>query len=560
MDSQRWRWARGPAAAGAVVVVAALLVALLTPAFAVTTRAQDAAQTAEAAGGEAQETVEGAVEGQAEQPEPTTVAEQQQQAGQAQVRVLHASPDAGNVTVLVDGQPLAEGIAFASTTEYAPVPAGERQVQVVPAAGGDPVVDETVEFGDGRTYLLAAVNTLDQIALQTYEVDRSPIADPETARARFIHAAPGIDAVDVTVAGGQALFPGAGFPNATDYQPLAAQSYDLEVAPAGQETAALTAPGTQIEPMMIYDLVALSQPGGQNPQLMVLTTQPVPDCVTVLGLGQPGGACVRVVHASPDAPAVDIYVGDNAQPVVTNLAFGTATEFAALPAGDQQVRITETGTAVDQAVVDQTVSLGAGRAYLIAATDVLESIGAEVDEVDLSPVTGGQARLRVNHTAPDAGTVDVRVAGGPVLVEGLEFESSSPYLMVAPGTYPVELVGEDDAVVLTQPDVQLQANMVYDVYAIGRSENQTLALLILMAQAAPEQAVAGTPEAVGTPASPVPVTTPAATVVTTPGTTPTPPMVQVTATPAAIQVTATPAVVEVTTTPAVVEVTATPAT
>jgi hypothetical protein len=44
---------------------------------------------------------------------------------------------------------------------------------------------------------------------------------------------------------------------------------------------------------------------------------------------------VNIVHASPDAPAVDIYFDGAA--AVENLPFGIATGWVALPAGEHQV-------------------------------------------------------------------------------------------------------------------------------------------------------------------------------------------------------------------------------
>jgi hypothetical protein len=43
-------------------------------------------------------------------------------------------------------------------------------------------------------------------------------------------------------------------------------------------------------------------------------------------------ARIRVVHASPDAPNVDVWV--NGAVAVSNLAFNDATDYIALPAGD----------------------------------------------------------------------------------------------------------------------------------------------------------------------------------------------------------------------------------
>jgi len=56
------------------------------------------------------------------------------------VRVVHASPDAPAINILVDGQPLAQDVAFGSASEYAALSPGNHQVQVVPTDGGAPII------------------------------------------------------------------------------------------------------------------------------------------------------------------------------------------------------------------------------------------------------------------------------------------------------------------------------------------------------------------------------------------------------------------------------------
>src|SRR5215216_258838 len=96
------------------------------------------------------------------------------------VRVVHASPDAPAINVLVDGQPLAEGIAFGSASEYAAVSPGDHQVQVVPTDGGAPVIDQTVTFDGWTSNILAIVGQLANIQLQTNQA--GPYSEP---RPRF---------------------------------------------------------------------------------------------------------------------------------------------------------------------------------------------------------------------------------------------------------------------------------------------------------------------------------------------------------------------------------------
>ena len=60
--------------------------------------------------------------------------------GDARVRVVHASPDAPAVDVLVDGQRALTDIEFREVTSYAPLRADQYDVEVVPGGLDAPVV------------------------------------------------------------------------------------------------------------------------------------------------------------------------------------------------------------------------------------------------------------------------------------------------------------------------------------------------------------------------------------------------------------------------------------
>src|SRR5215218_3770928 len=97
------------------------------------------------------------------------------------VRVVHASPDAPAVNVVVDGQPVAENLAFGSATEYLDLPAGDHQVQVVPADSDAAIIDQTVTLEGWSSSILAVVGDLANIQLQQQAVDVSE-TDPGQAR------------------------------------------------------------------------------------------------------------------------------------------------------------------------------------------------------------------------------------------------------------------------------------------------------------------------------------------------------------------------------------------
>jgi len=211
------------------------------------------------------------------------------------------------------------------------------------------------------------------------------------------------------------------------------------------------------------------------------TASPAADmgtCTTALGIGAEGDACINVVHASPDAPAVDVYL--DGQLALADLAFGAFSGWVAVPAGDHQVQVTPTGASADEAVIDADVTLAEGAAYQVAATGLVADIAPQVYQVDLSMLADDMARVRVIHASPDAPAVDIAVAGGDVLIENLAFPEASDVLTVPAGSYDLEVrpTGTTD-VALDLPGVMLEAGMVYDVFAIGQLTDESLTVLVI---------------------------------------------------------------------------------
>ena len=85
--------------------------------------------------------------------------------------------------------------------------------------------------------------------------------------------------------------------------------------------------------------------------------------------GEMGIARVRVVHLSPDAPAVDVAV--NGTVAVQGAAYLDFTDYLQVPAGDARITVTPAG-ATSPVVIDATVPLGANASYTIAATGLAD--------------------------------------------------------------------------------------------------------------------------------------------------------------------------------------------
>jgi len=180
-------------------------------------------------------------------------------------------------------------------------------------------------------------------------------------------------------------------------------------------------------------------------------------------------ATVRVLHASPDAPAVDIYLDDAAVSALTNVPFATLSDYLDVPSGDHNVKVYATGTTTDP-VIDVDVTVAEGTAYTIAATDAVAAITPQVLVDDPAPDCD-TAQVRVVHFSADAPAVDVAPAGATpdeAVIKNLAYPDASDYVALPGGTYDLEVrpAGET-TVALDLPGVAVEDCMAYSVFAIG---------------------------------------------------------------------------------------------
>jgi Domain of unknown function (DUF4397) len=188
--------------------------------------------------------------------------------------------------------------------------------------------------------------------------------------------------------------------------------------------------------------------------------------VPVPAVAQGTDAQVRVVHFSPDAPAIDVYVDGKVRS--KNLAYERASNYIAVAAGDHKFEVRPTGAAADTpAVVAAEVTLIAGKNYTFGAIGKLAAIQGRLYEDDNTPPSAGKVKLRVIHNAADVPAIDVAPKGGAVIVTNVSFPNASPYVELPAGNYEVEVRSTGTPTVLLSSTVVLASGGVYTVAAIG---------------------------------------------------------------------------------------------
>jgi len=182
-------------------------------------------------------------------------------------------------------------------------------------------------------------------------------------------------------------------------------------------------------------------------------------------------AYLRVIHASPDAPNVDVYL-DN-ETVLTDVPFGTVSDYLEVAPGEHTVAITVAGNQSAE-VFGGNVTLNAGGRYTIAATgEVTEGAPTTfqafiLQDTVVAPASGN-ASISLVHLSPDAPAVDV-TTDDTVLFDNVSFRNASNYVTVPAGNYTVDVRGataDNNGSVVTSFDVSLESGTAYTAFAVG---------------------------------------------------------------------------------------------
>lgn len=430
------------------------------------------------------------------------------------LRVVHASADAPPVDVWVKGgsAPLVSGIAYGGATTWVEVEAGtyDLELRVSPSTAADPAVyatgPVTLEKGEKLSAIAAGLigSTADANKFRVLAVkEEFAPAGSGSAIVRVVHASPDAPTVGIDLHDDDASSPeisnidrftdsgAAGFPL------TAGESLQIGIAAGGNRVTAFTTP-----------------PLPEGEQILVIATGLVAeranevDGFALLAVGVDGAIgfikqnpMVYALHASPDAPAVDLYAGDAA--LVSNISFGQLSKPLQVPPGDYTIDFRAAGADPSgaPAASAKTGALSAGESYLSIATGFLGSSGADgfrlaSYEERFDRTNAEAARARLVHGSPDAPAVDIGILNvenrvNPVLVSNISFgdASAADGLDTGTGTIPLGVTpaGSNDTVVASFHVVATAGLRAFAVAAgsLSPEKGESFRLLVVDTQTTP---------------------------------------------------------------------------
>jgi Domain of unknown function (DUF4397) len=154
-------------------------------------------------------------------------------------------------------------------------------------------------------------------------------------------------------------------------------------------------------------------------------------------------AQVRVIHATPDTPGLDIYQGPNA--LAFNLDFGAVTSYIPLTPGIDTINADTAGTR--QVLSSAKTTFSSSTQYTV----LLGNSVANLQQLTLTdqnqPAPSGQVALRFVNQATRIGAVDIylipagqKLSAVAPLVTGNVFGTNTGYINVPTGTYSLTML------------------------------------------------------------------------------------------------------------------------
>jgi hypothetical protein len=309
---------------------------------------------------------------------------------------------------------------------------------------------------DGKRYTAFATGLLADGTVKLGALEDVVRAPFSRSSVRIWHNSPDAPAVDVLV-NGQAVLTGVPYGASSPYIPLPAGTYDVRINVAGTSTTVFSGSVTLARGES-YTALAMGSVAGKGAPF---TVQVLRDATS--------GALLRVLHASPNVPAVSVYV--NGQLAVKRLATLKSTGYLSLDAGTYNVAVAPAGQPISRAVLRTRITLADKTRYTALARGFAASATRRNKlelalQQDIASAPAGKAAVRVWHLSPDAPRVDIWVNGRKALSR-VSYKQASSYLSLAAGTYRIQVAVAGTRNIVFSARVTVRADRAYTAVAMG---------------------------------------------------------------------------------------------
>ncbi|HEX3050103.1 MAG TPA: DUF4397 domain-containing protein [Aggregatilineaceae bacterium] len=397
-------------------------------------------------------------------PLPMPEVPEDKEAESAQLRMVHASADLPKVSFYLDGLLLERNFSVGISSQTPrPVAPGSYTLRVVNPEDDvqevKPYAELPLTLKSGQFVTALLVGEAENAQLVLYEEDLAPLPE-HTARLSVINAVSQTGPIQL-FEGSEPLVDAVGYPTVGGPVEIAAGAHAFDFK-QGEET--LTSYNMGLDERKVYTLVLVGQPDNYR----VLRIESLAQRETQ----------VRVIQVSPDAPQLDIYLGDT--PIATDMGYREATEWATYATDTYQLRIRPAGQPEAEPLAEREVKLTPYGALDIILLDSFQQLKViQVDE-DLSMTPVNAARFTFVHAALGVKGLKIETLGGSLPgISEIGLGGATRPTLLNDGLWTLSFftsVGGEDRQVDYLADYNFPAGGAYTIIATGMPNTIPLVL------------------------------------------------------------------------------------
>ncbi|QGU94355.1 DUF4397 domain-containing protein [Clostridium bovifaecis] len=187
----------------------------------------------------------------------------------------------------------------------------------------------------------------------------------------------------------------------------------------------------------------------------------------------------RILHASPNTPAVDVYANGNL--IVNNFNYKQVSPYIYVPVGNYDI---EVYPARDKSkpIIKERIIVPKEIILNIAITGVFPNISLYPLPEPVARQKFGRPCIRFIHLSPGASAMDITLPDETIIFKNLGYKEFTKYACILEGRYSFEIrtAGTEESILNTK-STQLAPNNYYTVYILGvGGDNSNLEAVTLL--------------------------------------------------------------------------------
>lgn len=175
----------------------------------------------------------------------------------------------------------------------------------------------------------------------------------------------------------------------------------------------------------------------------------------------------RVFHASPNTPAVDVFLDDKL--IIGRISYKGFSPYLKIMPGRHTIKVYQFPRRQNP-IINTSIDIPSRSILTIPVIGVLPEISLLPIIEPTEPRIRGKAYFRFSNLSPNTSALDLTLQNGEKLFTKVNYKETTKYISINPGIYNFDVkLNSTGERVIHVPNIRLLPNKIYSFYTVGLS-------------------------------------------------------------------------------------------